>query len=73
LFFWKGELMSAPDTNVKSEEKKHRPALIGIKATLVYAAILLVGLVGWTFLQSDGPDGAQTQIDGRTGEEMQTN
>ncbi len=64
--------MSAPDTNVKSEEKKHKSALLGIKATMVYAAILLTGLVVWTFFQSDGPDGAETQIDGRTGDEVQT-
>ena len=64
--------MSAPDTNVKSEEKKHTASLLGIKAVMVYVAILLVGFVAWTFIQSDGPEGAETQIDGRTGAVVET-
>ncbi|QFS82323.1 hypothetical protein FIU97_05950 [Roseivivax sp. THAF40] len=33
--------MSAPDTNVKNEEKKHRHSLLGIKASLAYGVGLL--------------------------------
>ncbi len=63
--------MSAPNTDVKEEEKKHKPALLGIKAVLIYAAILLVGWLVWTMMYAEPPQGADTQIDGRTGEEVQ--
>ncbi|MEM7490543.1 MAG: hypothetical protein AAF390_15600 [Pseudomonadota bacterium] len=33
--------MSAPDTNLKKQEKRHAGPLIGIGAGLVFAAILL--------------------------------
>lgn len=60
--------MSAPNTNVEKEKQRHKPAIFGIKAVMVYAAVLLLGLVLWTFYQSDGVEGADQQIDGRTGE-----
>lgn len=62
--------MSAPDTNVEKEKRRHKPALNAIRLSLIVAAGLLIGFLGWTFGQSDGPEGAQTQIDGRTGEEV---
>jgi hypothetical protein len=34
--------MSAPDTDVEKQEKKHRPSLLGIKASLFYGAALLL-------------------------------
>ncbi|MFZ5964613.1 hypothetical protein ACOXXX_16830 [Thalassococcus sp. BH17M4-6] len=45
--------MSAPDTNVKTQEKKHKPSLLGIKGVLVFAGVLLIGFLVWTFAQSD--------------------
>lgn len=60
--------MSAPDTNVEKEERRHKPALTGIRLSLIVAAGLFIGFLGWTFAQSDGPEGAETQIDGRTGD-----
>jgi len=64
--------MSAPDTNVKKQEKRHKPSLLGIKGVLIFAGVLLVGLVVWTFIQSDGVEGSDVQVDGRTGEVVGT-
>lgn len=60
--------MSAPDTNVETEERRHKHALGGIRMSLVAVILLFVGFIAWTFSQSDGPEGAATQIDGRTGD-----
>ncbi|SNR26760.1 hypothetical protein [Puniceibacterium sediminis] len=64
--------MSAPDTNTTTEEKRHKPSILGMKAVLIFVAILLVGWLVWTVSAADAPDGAKAQIDGRTGEEVQT-
>ncbi|MGR3271287.1 hypothetical protein DU478_04705 [Thalassococcus profundi] len=64
--------MSAPDTNVKKQEKAHKPSLLGIKGVLVFAGVLLAGLIVWTFVQSDGVDGSDVQVDSRTGEVVGT-
>lgn len=34
--------MSAPNTNVEKQARRHRPALIGITAAIVFAAVLFV-------------------------------
>ncbi|MHA6345706.1 hypothetical protein [Roseivivax sp. CAU 1761] len=34
--------MSAPDTNTKTEAKRHRPSLLGMGAIMVYSTILIV-------------------------------
>ena len=60
--------MSAPDTNTTRQEQRHKPALLGIKASLAIVALLFVGWVGWIFIAADGPNGADVQVDGRTGE-----
>ena len=62
--------MSAPDTNVKKQEEKHKPALLGIKGAIGFAALLLVLFVGWVIINGQEPETPATQIDGRTGEEV---
>jgi hypothetical protein len=37
---------------------------------VVFALLLLVGLMIWTTSNSTSPEGADTQIDGRTGAEV---
>ncbi|ETX29241.1 hypothetical protein [Roseivivax isoporae] len=64
--------MSAPDTNTEKEEKRHRPALLGIRATLVYAGILLIAFIAWISFSSSedtgepgGDDTVQTVPEGQ--------
>jgi len=62
--------MSAPDTNVEKQEEKHKTALLGIRGAMIFAAVLLLGLVLWLSYQGQEPRDLDTKIDGRTGEEV---
>lgn len=37
--------MSAPDTNIEKQEKRHKPALLGIKGAVVFGALMLLLIV----------------------------
>ena len=50
--------MSAPDTNLEKQKKQHKPALTGIRLVVIFAALLLIALVSWMFIQTDGREGA---------------
>lgn len=61
--------MSAPDTNVERQAKRHRAPIWGILIALVFG--IFVGALlstGTAFFRGQDPDGANVQIDGRTGE-----
>lgn len=60
--------MSAPDTNLEKQKRRHKGPLGGIRLALLFAALLFVGFLIWTFAQGDEPEGADAQVDGRTGE-----
>lgn len=60
--------MSAPDTNVEKQEKKHKAPLGGMIAVVVFALLLLLGLVFFVFGNGEEPGGADAVVDGRTGE-----
>lgn len=34
--------MSAPDTTIKKQQRRHRPALIGIAVAIVFAALVFL-------------------------------
>lgn len=63
--------MSAPDTNIKKQEENHKGSLIGMKAVLIFAGVLLVGLLVWVVANGNEPAGAAVQVDGRTGAEIE--
>ena len=60
--------MSAPDTNIEKQNKRHRPSLIGIGAVVAFAGVLLIALIVYVVDRGGVPQGAEVQIDGRTGE-----
>ncbi|WP_422027359.1 hypothetical protein [Roseovarius sp.] len=64
--------MSAPKTDIKKQERRHKTPLVGMVAVVVFASVLLVGLVLWLGYQGNEPGNAEPQIDGRTGEQEQT-
>ncbi len=45
--------MSAPDTNVKKQERRHKVPLMGMKSVVVFAALALIALVFYTVLQTE--------------------
>ncbi|EAR52615.1 hypothetical protein OG2516_05888 [Oceanicola granulosus HTCC2516] len=59
--------MSAPDTDVEKQAKRHRPALGGMAIVLLFVALITIAFSFWIFAQGESPEGAETQIDGRTG------
>ncbi|WP_386682807.1 hypothetical protein [Loktanella sp. R86503] len=60
--------MSAPKTDLDKQEKNHRGPMRGMAFVVGFALLLLVGLMVWTSSNGTSPEGADTQIDGRTGE-----
>lgn len=51
--------MSAPNTNVETQEHEHRTPLLGIRGSLIYAAVLLGAFLVWVFYL--GSDDAPVQ------------
>lgn len=60
--------MSAPHTNVETQEKQHRPALLGMGLSVLVALVLLAGLAIWVFANGNQPQEPVRQIDDRTGQ-----
>lgn len=60
--------MSAPETNIEKQKKRHRGPLIGFGAAGVFVAIILVYYIINLVAQGSDPEGADAMIDGRTGE-----
>ena len=61
--------MSAPKTDLDKQEKQHRGPMRGMAFVVGFALLLLVILMVWISDNGNTPQGAQTQIDGRTGAE----
>lgn len=60
--------MSAPQDSPERQAKRHKPALGGIALSLIVGGILAFLIVAWAILGGENPDGAETQINGVTGE-----
>jgi hypothetical protein len=59
--------MSAPDTNIETQEKRHKPALFGIKAALGFGALMMVGLLGFNLINAgDGAAVSNATTEGAT-------
>lgn len=63
--------MSAPKTNIETQNKRHRGVLRVIAAAVAFAAVLFAAFMFWTAERGDTPIEAETQIDGRTGDETE--
>ena len=63
--------MSAPKTNLDKQKGRHRGAMTGIITVVVFALLLLGALLVFTSANGNDPEGAETQIDGTTGEEVE--
>lgn len=51
--------MSAPDTNLKKQGRRHRGPLIGIAVALTVGSLLLLWLIVRVFSDAPGPNGEQ--------------
>ena len=59
--------MSAPDTNTERQAKRHRPALVGMAVAVLVALALLFAYSIYVAEDGNTPQGAEEQVDGRTG------
>lgn len=55
--------MSAPNTNIEKQEKRHKPALNGIRLSLIVAAVLFIGYLIYIAAAGDDPDESGLRID----------
>ena len=62
--------MSAPQTNIEKQERRHAAPIWGIILAVIFG-VIVGGLLttGTAFFGGDQPEGAETRIDGRTGAE----
>lgn len=51
--------MSAPDTNVDKQERKHKPSLWGIRGAMLFGALMIILLL--FFVIDNGRDGDVAQ------------
>lgn len=65
--------MSAPDTNLKRQERQHRAPLWGIWASLGLVALLFLGWIGWVMANGQAPEQQSTVIDDFTGRSERVN
>lgn len=61
--------MSAPDTNLEKQKRRHRGPLVGMAVGVTFVAIIFLWMIGIVAFDGQTPEGAATQIDGRTGEQ----
>lgn len=47
--------MSASETNIEKQAKRHRGPLAGIAFALLWAGVLFAGFMIWTAYQGDNP------------------
>jgi hypothetical protein len=64
----KGADMSSPEPELQKQKRRHRGPLIGMAVVLAFVAILFFGWSFWSAQEATPPEGADVQIDGRTGE-----
>lgn len=62
--------MSAPQTNIEKQQRRHRGPLVGMIAVVIAVGIGFVWWLGYEAAESDPPSSAAGQIDGRTGESV---
>ena len=56
--------MSAPKTDLDKQEERHKGPLTGMTGGLIFAGILLVGMIIYLFAYGAGPEVGEGAIDG---------
>jgi len=60
--------MSAPETNVKKQEKRHSFPLWGMVGVIAFARVLLVGMVLWLSAGGNEPGDGEPVADSASAE-----
>lgn len=56
--------MSAPDTNIDTQERRHKPVLTGIRLSLIFVAILFLGWLAWLAAMGNSPGEEEAVVPG---------
>lgn len=59
--------MSASNTNLETQKRRHKGPLVGIGLVVGVVAIGFVIFFSTQFLRGDNPEGADVQVEGTTG------
>ena len=60
--------MSAPQTNIEKQKRRHRGPLVGMIVVVLAVTLGYLWWVGYEVAESNPPQGNETQIDSRTGQ-----
>ena len=60
--------MSAPDTNIEKQAKRHKGPLGGFALIAIFIVLITAAYSIYLVSAGDAPEGTAEQIDGRTGE-----
>ncbi|MBF9030186.1 hypothetical protein HKCCE3408_07250 [Rhodobacterales bacterium HKCCE3408] len=55
--------MSAPDTNTKTQERRHKPVLIILRGLVILAVLLLIGFIATQTIGPDATDEGLTETE----------
>lgn len=55
--------MSAPETNVKKQEERHRGPLVGMRMVVIFALVLAAVVAVFIFARGNEPGEEQTEIE----------
>jgi hypothetical protein len=55
--------MSAPDTNIEKQEKRHKPSLLGIKGAMLLGVVILFGIAIFTMIGGGDDIGEASSVD----------
>ncbi len=55
--------MSAPDTNIKTQERRHKPSLYGVKGALIAAGLILLALVIFNVFKTEDRGAVTTGVE----------
>lgn len=55
--------MSAPDTEIEQQVKRHKSPLIGIAISLAFAGVLFIAFLFVVAERGNSPEGAEEQIE----------
>jgi hypothetical protein len=64
--------MSAPQTNIERQKRRHAGPLLGMLAGVGFVALLFIGYVGYLSVNGQTSQDPAVQVDGRTGETVET-
>tara|TARA_R110002124_G_scaffold53302_2_gene152813 strand:+ start:261 stop:458 length:198 start_codon:yes stop_codon:yes gene_type:complete len=58
--------MSAPDTNVERQEKRHKPSLLGIRGAIIFGVVMVLLVILFSVMRGGDPAVSGSDVDVET-------